>query len=125
MVIYNFGKDWEVADADGENTISGYIENYAIEEGKLKLSILDMKVLPSNKSAILKSKKSKIDIVLSKSYLDSNKLLNTSQLVLETVNDQKIIEFLQSNDNVLYYESKDINTVSSRYFNKTGSIIAY
>ena len=84
-----------------ENTISGYIENYAIEEGKLKLSILDMKVLPSNKSAILKSKKSKIDIVLSKSYLDSNKLLNTSQLVLETVNDQKIIEFLQSNDNVL------------------------
>lgn len=122
-VFSNFGKNWEVLDADGENTISGYVENYTSENGKLKLFISDMKVLPSNKTSILKSKNSKLDIVVSKSYLESNKLLNTSQLVLETDLNQKTIEFLESNDNVLYYESKDINTVSSRYFNKTSSTI--
>jgi len=61
-VFSNFGKNWNVVDIDGENTTSGYIENYSKQGNKLNLIITDMKTLPINRTGILKSKNECINI---------------------------------------------------------------
>ena len=118
-VFSNFGK-WDVLDTDGENTLTGYISSYTEDGDDINIIIDGLKKLPCNNTFALKSRSNNehISVAISTKIIN-NKSLNLSELKITVKKDTKILNFLASEENIQYFEKKDLSTFNSSYYEKT------
>ena len=121
-VFSNFGK-WNILDIDGENTISGYIEKWSIENNKIVFEINDLKEIPISSRGLLKSGENSIEIQVVNKKLNTNKHLNVTNLMLYLEYSSELEDYMNSNINIRYFEQKSVKSIESRYFDKTESNI--
>ena len=125
-VFSNFGS-WNVLDDDGENTISGFIGRKEIDKdnNSIKIFIDGIKNLPTNKSYVIKSRSgSEISGIISTKKIDKDKILNTSELVLNIEYSDKLEKFLEGELNYQYFEKKDSKIYESKSYDKTKKVIS-
>ena len=105
-VFSNFGQ-WKVMDINGENTLSGYIDNYEIKNN-ITLYVHDCKKLPISNNFILKTKNKSIQCTSASFDLIKDIDLNQSTLKITVKYDEELETLLLNNNNINYEENKDV-----------------
>ena len=98
--------EWTANDVDGENNISGYIDNYKIDKDLIQIEIGGIKNLPKSKEFKLNYGNKELKCLANCIKLENNSVLNVSKLVIEFKTTDEAIKILKEISNIQYCEYK-------------------